>query len=113
MSQNWTRGIFSTATIGLVLWTGCSKPPMPPTPAAPPATPTPAATTPTAPVAAPAAPVPQATAKAEDVQAARARLDAVAKATYAPKTGDLLTEIVIPDCSPLTAEDVMSRCSAS
>jgi len=54
----------------------------------------------------PAAPAPQATAKPDDVKAARVRLDAVAKATYAPKTGDLLTEIVIPDCSPLTADDV-------
>lgn len=47
------------------------------------------------------------TAAAADVKAARARLDALGtKAKYAPKAGDLLTEIAIEDGSNLTADDV-------
>jgi Leucine-rich repeat (LRR) protein len=47
------------------------------------------------------------TAAAADVKAARARLDALGtKAKYAPKDGDLLTEIAIEDGSNLTADDV-------
>ncbi len=47
------------------------------------------------------------TANADDVKAAKARVDALgSRSKYAPKTGDLLTEIVIQDGSNLTAEDV-------
>lgn len=48
-----------------------------------------------------------ATAKSEDVSAARARLDGLGGvATYAPKDGALLKEIVVKDGSALTADDV-------
>ena len=48
-----------------------------------------------------------ATAIADDVKAARARLDAFGSRTkYAPKAGGLLTEIVIQDGSNLTADDL-------
>lgn len=47
------------------------------------------------------------TANAADVKAAKARLDALgSRSKYAPKAGDLLTEIVIPDGSNLTADDL-------
>ncbi len=47
------------------------------------------------------------TAIADDVKAARARLDAFGSRTkYAPKAGGLLTEIVIQDGSNLTADDL-------
>lgn len=48
-----------------------------------------------------------ATANADDVKAAKARIDALgARAKYTPKDGDLLTEISIQDGSNLTAEDL-------
>ena len=47
------------------------------------------------------------TAIADDVKAAKARLDALgSRSKYSPKAGDLLTEIVIQDGSNLTAEDL-------
>ncbi len=47
------------------------------------------------------------TAKVEDVKAAKARIAALGpRASYQPKDGDLLTEIVIQDGSNLTAEDL-------
>jgi Leucine-rich repeat (LRR) protein len=56
---------------------------------------------------APAAPTKKGTASAEDVKAAKARVDALgSRSRYSPKEGDLLTEIVIQDGSNLTAEDV-------
>lgn len=55
----------------------------------------------------PASPTSQATADANDVKAARVRIDALgSRSKYAPKDGDLLTEIVIQDGSNLKAEDV-------
>lgn len=52
-------------------------------------------------------PAADATASADDVQAARTRLDALGGvATYAPKDGGLLKEIVVKDGSALTAEDI-------
>ena len=48
-----------------------------------------------------------ATANADDVKAAKARLDALgSRSKYAPKAGDLLTEIVIQDGSNLTSDDL-------
>lgn len=47
------------------------------------------------------------TANADDVKAAKARIDALgSRSKYAPKDGDLLTEIVIQDGSNLTADDL-------
>ncbi|HEY0981838.1 hypothetical protein [Schlesneria sp.] len=95
-------------TIGLLVVSGCAKPQdsstqtgTPPTGADPKAT-TPA--TPSTPAAKPSKP---ATATADDVNAARKRIDELgARAKYSPKTGDLLTEIIIQDGSNLTAADV-------
>ncbi len=47
------------------------------------------------------------TANADDVKAAKSRLDALgSRSKYTPKAGDLLTEIVIQDGSNLTADDL-------
>lgn len=94
---NWSRGVLACVALGLSLSLGCSKPQSAPAPVT---DNTPAPVVPTAPV------LPAATAKAEDVAAAKARLDGLARATYAPKQGDLLTEIVIQDGSSLTTEDI-------
>lgn len=48
-----------------------------------------------------------ATANADDVKAAQQRIDALgSRARYAPKSGDLLTEIIIQDGSNLKPEDI-------
>lgn len=61
----------------------------------------PGATTPNVPTG------PAATANADDVKAARAKIDALgSRSSYKPKDGGLLTEIVIQDGSNLTAEDL-------
>ena len=112
MKLSWKNGLSAALLPGLIVFAGCSKPPAPaapapsatPTAAAPQKTPAEQGKQPTAP--APAKTAAQGTAKSEDVQAARTRLDAIPRATFAPKTGDLLTEISIPDSSPVTAEDV-------
>lgn len=72
----------------------------------PPATPGGGAEAPGPQAEPPAAPAPEATAKAEDVQAAKARIEALADATCKIESGDILTEIVVKDGSPLTAEDI-------
>lgn len=91
-------------TVGLICLTGCPAPkdnggPPPASPAAPSAE---KEETP----AAPEEPAREATAKAEDVQAAKARIDDLAGATCKILPGDILTEIVIKDGSSLTAEDI-------
>ncbi len=49
----------------------------------------------------------KATANANDVKAAKARIEGLgSRAKYSPKAGDLLTEIVIQDGSNLTADDL-------
>ncbi len=54
-----------------------------------------------------AKPIRPATAKAEDVKAARSRISELgSRAKSAPKDGDLLTEIVIQDGSNVTADDL-------
>ena len=55
---------------------------------------------------APATPAREATAKAEDVQAAKALLDGLAGATCQLLPGDVMTEIVIQDGSTLSAENI-------
>lgn len=55
----------------------------------------------------PPAPTKKGTANADDVKAAKARLDALgSRSKYSPKAGDLLTAIEIQDGSNLTADDV-------
>lgn len=55
----------------------------------------------------PAAATPKGTASADDVKAAKTRIDALgARAKYVPKDGDLLTEIIIQDGSNLRADDL-------
>ena len=58
------------------------------------------------PPAAPAAPVREATAKAEDVQAAKALLDGLAGATCKLLPGDVMTEVVVTDGSTLSPENI-------
>ena len=90
---NRSRGVVAGITLGLLCWAGCSK--------------SPEAGVGTAPGKSTTAPALKATAQASDVKAARARIDALgSRAKYAPKDGDLLTEIVIEDGSNLTADDV-------
>ncbi len=56
---------------------------------------------------APPASTKKGTANADDVKAAKARIDALgSRSKYSPKAGDLLTEIVIQDGSNLTADDL-------
>jgi Leucine-rich repeat (LRR) protein len=55
----------------------------------------------------PAAPVREATAKAEDVQAAKALLDGLAGATCKLLPGDVMTEVVVKDGSTLSPEDIV------
>ena len=117
-SVHWSRGVWAGVTLSVLFWAGCSKPQptggAPTTPAVPASGPTTEVTpTPTAvPVVPAAAPPPakpaiSATANADDVKAARARIDALGgEATYAPKEGELLTAIIIPDGSNLTADDL-------
>jgi Leucine-rich repeat (LRR) protein len=93
ISWNGARGA-ACITLGLLCASGCTK------------SEGPAATTPATSNSA-ATPARKATAAAADVKAARARLNALGtKVKYAPKDGDLLTEIVVEDGSNLTPDDV-------
>lgn len=107
MSQNWSRELKAIVVLGVALCAGCSQPTPPKsttteTPAE--ATPTPVSPSPTPTPSAPRAV--SATAKPEEVKVVRERMAAIAKSTVSPKDGDLLTEIVIQDGSPLTADDI-------
>ncbi|MDB5387679.1 MAG: hypothetical protein JWM11_3325 [Planctomycetaceae bacterium] len=137
VNSNWSRGLVACVSLGLFLLPGCTKPQetgsgaggssaapasntksspgseakTSPTASAPqaavakPETPAVAPATKTTPKPA-AAPSP-ATADANDVKAAKARVDALgARAQYKPKDGDLLTEIAIQDGSNLKADDL-------
>ncbi len=109
----WSRGIVVCLTGCLFGLVGCSEP-KPPAPGAggSPASPAGASKgTESAPkTSAPATSTkagPASTANADEVKAAKARIDALgSRAKYTPKDGDLLTEIVIQDGSNLTAEDI-------
>ncbi len=91
------RGVAACVTLSLIFLTGCPKS-APPTNSG---SPTSASQS-----EAPLASTKKATAKADDVKAARARIDALdARSKYAPKAGDLLTEIVIQGGSNLSADD--------
>ncbi len=117
-SVHWSRGGWVGVTLGILFWAGCSKPQPTGGAGAMPAVPASGTTTeitpaPTAPPTVPAVtPVPAppaipATANADDVKAARARIDVLGgRAEYSPPKGDLLTAILIPDGSNLTAADL-------
>jgi Leucine-rich repeat (LRR) protein len=113
MKLSWKSGLSAIVLQGLILFAGCSKPPAPataPQGSAPTTTATPQSEKLSPPdkgtLQTPAEGIPRGTAKPEDVQAARTRLADIPRATCNPQSGDLLTEIVIPDSSPVTAEDV-------
>jgi Leucine-rich repeat (LRR) protein len=95
ISLHWLRGAATVGVCAVGCLVGCSKSD------GPGGTSTPAANN------SPTTSSRKATAAAADVKAARARLDALGSAAkYAPKSGDLLTEIVIEEGSNLTADDV-------
>lgn len=116
LTLNRSSGLLACVGAGLLMVSGCGKQPesgnQSPTP--PPASgPSKANVTPSHPNVSGTKPQPEvestskATAKAADVEAARARIDALGtRAEYSPEEGDLLTEIVIQDGSKLTAEDL-------
>ena len=96
------RGVVAGVMLSLVCLAGCPK--------SEPSSSTPGSSTPTTSGSkskAPPASAKKATASAEDVKAAKARIDALgSRSKYSPKDGDLLTEIVIQDGSNLTADDL-------
>ena len=97
-SLSWSRVTVASAVVGLCCLVGCPKPQG--GGGATPSANGSKAETPTA-TAKPA------TAIADDVKAARARIDALgSRSKYASKAGGLLTEIIIQDGSNLTADDL-------
>ena len=109
VNSRWSRGLVACVSLSLFGLAGCSKPPgaggAAGGPAASPSKPV--LNEPAKPANVPAAPTRQATADASDVKAARARIEALgSRSQYKPKTGDLLTEIVIQDGSNLNPEDI-------
>lgn len=107
VSSQWSRGIVAGMVLGLFCLTGCTKPEGAGGGGATPPTTNPTPATSAKPAAQPATVTSPATANADDVKAAKARIDALgARAKYAPKDGDLLTEISIQDGSNLTADDL-------
>jgi hypothetical protein len=104
LNLHWSRGVVACVTLSLFCLAGCSQP-VPPAGGGSSGGTSPTTTEATA--EAPAKPAPTATADPNDVKAARARIDELgARSRYAPKDGDLLTEIVIQDGSNLKAEDL-------
>ena len=111
-SLHWSRGVRAGVVLAMFCVVGCSKPPATgtphggTTPAASPISAVPVVT----PVAVPAQPAVTtrpATADPQDVKAAKARVAALgSRAKYAPRDGDLLTEIIIQDGSNLSADDL-------
>lgn len=96
------RGIVAGAIVGLLCLTGCPKSETPSGAGGSSAPATSGSTEKTPPESSK-----KATANADDVKAAKARIDALGtRSKYAPKDGDLLTEIVIQDGSNLTADDL-------
>jgi hypothetical protein len=103
------RSAWAGVLFGLICWMGCSKPQGPSAPATgdrggPAADTADRKSTDGAQPSAGAAQV--ATAAAADVAAATKRLDTLGKAKYKLQPGGVLTDIVVPDGSPLTAEDI-------
>ena len=100
---DWKQCVVVGTILGLFSWAGCNKPSGVDSGAGAKSTP---ASDGVKAQAAPKAKTP-ATADSGDVKAARERIDGLGKrAKYAPKEGDLLSEIVIQDGSNLKAEDL-------
>ncbi len=100
------RSMLVGVTVGLICLTGCPSPTD--DGAQPPAGTDGGAVSETkgdAP-ATPAAPAREATAKAEDVQAAKAMLDGLAGATCKLLPGDVMTEVAVTDGSALSGENI-------
>jgi len=97
--EHWSPGITLGVTLAAFWLSGCKpQSPVGGSPAPPPAV-SHSGTPPAAAV--------NATANSADIKAARARIDELgSRSSYAPKDGDLLTEIVIEDGSNLNAEDL-------
>ena len=101
----WSRGIAACVILSLVCLTGCPNKPAGTGGDAGKGSTAPASGTQVQ--ALPKA-VSQGTASADDVKAAKARIDALgSRSKYTLKDGDRLTEIVIPDGSNLTADDLL------
>ena len=99
LNFHWSRSSVACVTIVALCLAGCGKPPV--------KSESPASTESDSKTLAKPEAKSRATADANDVKAARARIDALAtRSKYAPKDGDLLTEIVILDGSNLKAEDL-------
>jgi Leucine-rich repeat (LRR) protein len=99
--RHWSRSVVVGFTVGLLATAGCGKS----EPAG--GTGAGASTSAGTSTSGGAAATPPSTAQVSDVQAAKARLDALGSiAKYAPQAGDRLTEIVIEDGSHLTADDL-------
>lgn len=99
VSLQWSRGVVACVMLSLVCLTGCPKPES--------SDGTSSTSSGGSKEKGPPAPTKKGTANADDVKAAKARLDALgSRSKYAPKAGDLLTEIVIQDGSNLTADDL-------
>ena len=103
MRANWLRGIVAGAMLSLMGLTGCPKSDAPKSGESSPTT------SKTGEKEAASSPAKsKATASADDVKAAKARLDVLgSRSKYSPKAGDLLTEIVVQDGSNLTADDLV------
>ena len=96
------RGVVAGVILGLLCLTGCPKSQAPDGGAGGNSSPS----TDGSKDKTPQTPMKKATANADDVKAAKARLDALgSRSKYAPKAGNLLTEIVIQGGSNLSADD--------
>jgi len=100
------RSILVGLMVGLICLTGCPSPTddeaQPPTASGASG----GSTTKDEPPAVPTAPAREATAKAEDVEAAKALLDGLAGATCEILPADILTEVVVTDGSTLATENI-------
>ncbi len=97
------RGVVAGVILGLLCLTGCPKTQAPDGGAGGNSSPSTSGSKDKTPTAA----TKTETANADDVKTAKARIDALgSRSKYAPKAGNLLTEIVIQDGSNLTAADL-------
>ena len=104
LNCHWSRSIVPCIIVSQLFLNGCNKPQGTGSGNASPASDSKNTVAPKAETAKPTRP---ATAKAEDVKAARSRISELgSRAKSTPKEGDLLTEIVIQDGSNVTADDL-------
>ncbi|WP_010584786.1 leucine-rich repeat domain-containing protein [Schlesneria paludicola] len=97
---NWLRGTVACIVLGSSCLTGCTKPQS--------GSETPISTEGSSKLATQVDSKAASTAEAKDVTAAKARIAALgSRSKYAPKDGNLLTEIVIQDGSNLQSEDLV------